>query len=303
MYNSIYLLSSQRCHDMCLMSPTSTSRVLPKTSSTRCYSSGTRFTNVRTVPYNARSTTIQPPAIDTTQPALFKNSFADVPAISKWFQHTEHAASPSPSPYLSHHGTSSVSLELTRSHPNDPHASTFERFHAPLSLLLAHMTGPATPHTRLYLAQHALTDLPLPLQHDLPTPSLLCHLGRGDVYASSLWMGRPPTCTPLHRDPNPNLFVQLAGRKVVRLMGPGVGRGVYERVRGELGAQGGRASMRGAEMMEGAEMVGLEKAVWGEGGAEEGVEAEMGEGDGLYIPLGWWHAVRGVGAGANASVG
>lgn len=112
-------------------------------------------------------------------------------------------------------------------------------------------------------------------------------------------MGRPPTRTPLHRDPNPNLFVQLAGHKVVRLMRPEVGRGVYERI-----ARGGRANMRGEEMMSGTEMAGLEHAVWedeGEGSVV-GVEAELRSGDALYIPLGWWHAVRGVGTGANASV-
>jgi hypothetical protein len=33
-------------------------------------------------------------------------------------------------------------------------------------------------------------------------------------------IGHPPTYTPLHRDPNPNIFVQLAGEKVVRLLAP-----------------------------------------------------------------------------------
>lgn len=116
-------------------------------------------------------------------------------------------------------------------------------------------------------------------------------------------MGRPPTRTPLHRDPNPNLFVQLAGQKVVRLLRPDVGRAVYERARLNVGGAG-RANMRGEEMMAGAEMQALEGAVWdGEDGAAEGFDAELSTGDGLYIPLGWWHAVRGTGTGANASVG
>ncbi|KAF2856106.1 Clavaminate synthase-like protein [Plenodomus tracheiphilus IPT5] len=276
------------------------SRLLPKGSPTRCYSSVARFSKVRSVQYDGKQSI---DSFDTTQPALFKNSFADLPARSKWFTHDTHSHAKL-TPYLSHHDASLVSLELTRSSPSpsDPQPTTFERFDAPLSLLLSHMTGPETPDTRLYLAQHSLSDLPEQLQHDLPTPLLFTQLGRGDIYSSSLWMGRPPTRTPLHRDPNPNLFVQLAGRKVVRLLRPEVGRGVYEWVRSEVGKGGGRASMRGVEMMEGEEMVGLENAVWGSSGVGEGVEAELESGDGLYIPLGWWHAVHGIGKGANASV-
>ncbi|KAH9865584.1 hypothetical protein J1614_009169 [Plenodomus biglobosus] len=276
-----------------------TSRLLLKGSSTRCYSFSARFAAIRTVPYDGRRQSIQ--NFDTTQPALFKDSFADLPAIAKWFTYDAHSCA-TLTPYLSHHGDSIVPLELTRSpSPDSPQTSTFERFDAPLALLLSHITGSETPATCLYLAQHSLSDLPPPLQNDLPTPPLLAQLGRGDIYASSLWMGRPPTRTPLHRDPNPNLFVQLAGRKVVRLIRPEVGRGVYERVRSEIGNGGGRASMRGSEMMEGDEMAGLEQAVWGDSGEGEGVEAELESGDGLYIPLGWWHAVHGIGEGANAS--
>lgn len=273
--------------------------VLLTRSSTRCYSSTARFTKVRNVPYDGKQK-IQ--NFDTTQPVLFKGSFADYPAIAKWFTQ-DHQSHTILTPELSHHGDAIVPLELTRfASPENPKAATFERFNAPLSLLLSHMTGPETPHMRLYLAQHSLSDLPLALQDQLPTPAVLMQLGRGDVYASSLWMGRPPTRTPLHRDPNPNLFVQLAERKIVRLMRPEVGKGVYERVRREVGKGGGRASMRGNEMMEGDEMVGLENAVWGDHDEGEGVEAELESGDGLYIPLGWWHAVHGIGKGANSSV-
>jgi hypothetical protein len=99
------------------------------------------------------------------------------------------------------------------------------------------------------------------------------------------------------------MFVQLAGQKVVRLLKPDVGRAVYERARLHAGGAG-RANMRGEEMMAGVEMQALESAVWdGEDGAAEGFDAELSTGDGLYIPLGWWHAVRGTGTGANASVG
>ncbi|KAJ8108106.1 hypothetical protein OPT61_g8403 [Boeremia exigua] len=259
----------------------------------RCYSSQTRFNQAQRTDNKDLS------GFNANKPAIFKKGFDDLPAIAKWFTPEDDTFKLKTS-YLEQHSASIVSLELTRS-TADGH-TTFERFEAPLSLLLAHMTGPPTPELRMYLAQHSLADLPASLQADVPTPKILTNLGRGDIYASSLWMGRPPTRTPLHRDPNPNLFVQLAGQKVVRLMKPDIGRGVYERARLKAGA-GGRANMRGEEMMVGAEMQTLEEAVWDEQDeAIEGVEAQLSAGDGLYIPLGWWHAVRGIGRGANASV-
>ncbi|KAH7095381.1 hypothetical protein FB567DRAFT_586707 [Paraphoma chrysanthemicola] len=269
-----------------------------RASARRAYSSTSRSTKVK-VQRGVQN-------FNANEPALFPNDFADIPAIVKWF----HCASDNSklpklnATYLEQFGASYVPLELTQTDSNG--TTTFERFEAPLSLLLAHMTGPLTPQTRLYLAQHSLADLPSALQADLPIPTLLKQLGRGDIYASSLWMGRPPTRTPLHRDPNPNLFVQLAGRKVVRLLKPDIGRAVYERVLRNLGEAGGRPNMRGDKMMQGAELEAMEIAIWNDvaEGGEEDVEAVLEAGDGLYVPLGWWHAVRGVGdgVGANASV-
>ncbi len=90
-------------------------------------------------------------------------------------------------------------------------------------------------------------------------------------------------------------------------MNPSVGRQLYVKVRQELGKSSDLGNMRGEEMMEGEELEALERAVWDDEVFEneettEGLEAELESGDGLYIPLGWWHAVRGVGTGANASV-
>ncbi|KAF3053196.1 hypothetical protein E8E11_011666 [Didymella keratinophila] len=273
-------------------------RIVPTVAHVRCYASTAQFAPAQCLELNDNNDI---KGFDVNQPAIFKQNFDTLPAISKWFapSTTDTCACDINTSYLEQHGSSTVALELTRSSPNEP--PTFERFEAPLLLLLAHMTGRATPDLRIYLAQHSLADLPAALHDDLPTPALLTKLGRGDIYASSLWMGRPPTRTPLHRDPNPNLFVQLAGQKVVRLLRPEIGRGVYERAKLRAGG-GSRANIRGEEMMVGDEMEALEEAVWdAQDEHADGMEAQLSAGDGLYIPLGWWHAVRGVGTGANAS--
>ncbi|KAG9690399.1 Clavaminate synthase-like protein, partial [Aureobasidium melanogenum] len=157
----------------------------------------------------------------------------------------------------------------------------------------------------IYLAQASLSDLPSSLLEDLPTPELVSKAGKGDVYDTSIWLGQAPTYTPLHRDPNPNLFVQLAGKKQVRLFKPDLGNAIFHHVQASIGGAA-NATMRGAEMMEGAERAALEQAVWhpssGAFWASEGLQCELGPGDGLFIPKGWWHSIKGVGQGMIGSV-
>jgi len=140
--------------------------------------------------------------------------------------------------------------------------------------------------------------------------------GKGDIYDSSIWLGLAPTHTPLHRDPNPNLFVQLAGRKVVRVFEPAIGR--------ELFAQAGSGGVRlGEEMMAGEGRAALDAVVWDDleleweqqkqeqkqqhddvkvNGIMVGYEAVLDAGDGMFIPKGWWHSIKGVGDGIVGSV-
>lgn len=156
----------------------------------------------------------------------------------------------------------------------------------------------------LYIAQSLLADLPAELQRDLPTPKLVLEAGQGDVYSTSIWMGTEPTYTPLHRDPNPNLFCQLYRQKVVRLLPPALGEQLYFQVQVKLRQQGS-SRMRGIEMMEGEERELLHEAVWQpEKPIDEMCEAELDTGDALFIPEGWWHSVKSKGSsgGLNGSV-
>jgi hypothetical protein len=213
--------------------------------------------------------------------------------------------------------------------------STFSRSYAPLELFLSWTRSaqqqPDSQNTdaRLYLAQCQLLDLPPALRVDFPTPSIVGTAGKGDVYDTNIWMGLAPTYTPLHRDPNPNLFVQLAGSKRVRLLAPEVGQELFNRVRTELGKGAGRAHAihRGEDMMQGLERERLDEGVWGDntqclsaeqdtrelsnrepqrdidcGEPGHGYEVELQAGDGMFIPVGWWHSIKGVGHGITASV-
>ena len=257
-------------------------------------------------------------------------------ASSKWFVHDSNAsfelaeavpkASELRTAFWSDHKDTLVPLELTSKGMRNSNAAATATFHcseAPLKLLLTHLgnaqspTSPALQQERsIYLAQCSLSNLPESLQADIPTPPLVLQTGKGDVYESSLWLGRPPTYTPLHRDPNPNFFLQLAGRKAIRLFPPEVGDAIFEHVQEQLrmstiGIPSGgiSASFRGEEMMAGPERELLHRTVWENDAGNNttfiekyGQQAEIGLGEALFIPKGWWHSVKGIGNGITASI-
>ncbi|PTB69123.1 Clavaminate synthase-like protein, partial [Trichoderma citrinoviride] len=182
-----------------------------------------------------------------------------------------------------------------------PHGQQFFQLYAPLKLLIRALEFNRAqrrkehPPIQLYIAQSLLPDLPSPLQSDVPTPEILSQVGRGDVYSSSIWLGTEPTYTPLHRDPNPNLFCQLCSSKVVRLLPPEMGHELYHRVRMRL-QKSGNGRIRSTEMMEGEERELLHGAVW-ENKMEDIEMTDIREvtlraGDALFIPKGWWHSIK-----------
>nr|OQO22585.1 hypothetical protein B0A51_11848 [Rachicladosporium sp. CCFEE 5018] len=298
--------------------------------------SGQQHTRSPTLP-NGNIETFRELAFTPSTPyVLPRQHFAHIPAIAKWFtaptRHDDVASLNTR--YLSRFGSSIVPLEITNE-------GNFTQIQQSLSFFLECVTASTStfvpesssryfssfvpgaraikrtsstndffsastltaPTARVYLAQASLSDLPQMLRDDVPTPDLVLKAGKGDVYETSIWLGQAPTYTPLHRDPNPNLFVQLAGRKEVRLFPPSIGNAIFAYVQEQIGGDA-NATMRGEEMMQGAERKALEAAVWDEASEYAGrVQcAELEAGDGLFIPKGWWHSVSGTGQGMTGSV-
>lgn len=280
--------------------------------------------------------TFKSQAFEPQTPTLLpRQHYSDLPAVHKWFSRDPKTGLNSlNSTYLAKYGSTLVPLEIS----NNEH---FARVEQSLSFFLecvkassstfskhrnryfssytpgaravkrtkqsndffTSATNTTTPTARVYLAQAPLADLPRGLANDVPTPEIVSKAGKGDVYDSSIWLGLAPTYTPLHRDPNPNIFVQLAGKKVVRIFGPHVGRAIFAKVQEKIGGSAS-ATMRGEEMMQGLEKQALEEEVWEQTESDLGEcwEAELEAGDGIFIPKGWWHSIKGIGPGMTGSV-
>lgn len=244
-------------------------------------------------------------AFAASVPAMLpKGHFHDFPAIRQWFVSPEIGGDLATLnyEYLRQFDQTIIAQEYTSTDPN-----TFSSIEAPFSIFLDWCeTATASTKSRLYIAQAPISVLPSKLKNNLPTPDLVAKAGRGDIYDANIWMGLPPTYTSLHRDPNPNLLVQLVGYKIVRLLPPNVGREIFSQVQASIG-KSAFANIRGEEMMIGEEKIVLEDFIWNnvhraDGRIFSGFEARLGRGDGVFIPKGWWHSVKGVGNGITASV-
>ena len=248
-----------------------------------------------------------------SQPALLpRGHFLELPAVRQWFTRPqqEAAATSLNYNYLSTFGSTVVPLELSRlkqATAEESLSDSFQKAEVPFQIFLE-WTKIANAGTsdRLYLAQASLGSLPQALANDLPTPEIVAKAGVGDIYDANVWMGIAPTYTPLHRDPNPNVFIQLAGCKTVRMLPPEAGHRVFSRVQSTLG-RSGSATFREEDMMIGEEKELLESEIWDDhaqvgGNGKQGLEAHLSDGDSIFIPKGWWHSIKGSGGGVLGSV-
>ena len=194
-------------------------------------------------------------------PFILSQCFRDMPAITHWPQQS----------YFERFSSQPIEIEI--SPPDSPGYG--ERHESTLGEFLTLLSHPL-PY-RIYMAQFPLFERIPALQKDILTERVNDILAQGEVYSTSTWIGKR-SLTPLHHDPRAltNLFVQVCGRKEVRLFGPETPRAVLKL--GE-GTAGNTSSVD----------------VWSKDigqGLEGGLEGIVEAGDGLIIPRGWWHSVR-----------
>jgi hypothetical protein len=246
-----------------------------------------------------------------SKPAIISGGGA-LPARKKWFDRIDGRTTFNTRYIRGHASGSTLEVELRCLRTRSVSRVTLP-FDEAIATLNAQTEQSWPNDTNAYVAQSSLDDLSDELASDLPTPQIVRESARGDVYGSSVWMGFPPTSTPLHRDPNPNFFVQLVGTKCFRMLDHANGLLVYQTATGK-----GTGRIRGPEMLVGEESQRMEEWLWGDKILEslrtedqhsgrpqvECWEACLNEGDAIFIPVGWWHSVRGVGStsSVNASV-
>lgn len=200
---------------------------------------------------------------------------------------------------------------------------SFENRDLHLMALSQAFNMPYAPPFSIYMAQVPIQDLPAQLRSDLPNPYLL-EGDATDIYSANVWMGSEPTFTSIHCDPEPNYFMQLCGRKYVRLLRPPLGEHLFQVTRSRIGSTT-YPRIRGHEMMVGHLKQELENEIWGDWLEETPIpgrplnspddsvlatdtieraqlrllmkedfiwEAALNPGDALFIPAGWWHSMR-----------
>ncbi|TFK76565.1 Clavaminate synthase-like protein [Pluteus cervinus] len=169
------------------------------------------------------------------------------------------------------------------------------------NLDLADNTPPPGQKETLYLAQHNLfTQFPA-LKADIITPDYVYadipssyFPGRQlpnnpDQFVCNSWLGPRGTATPAHTDPYLNLFVQVVGKKTVWTAPPEAGPSMYSY--SSLPGSG-LSNTSQVDVFSSSDEQGGEYGEFWEKVVPHAQSATLNAGDLLYLPPGWWHAMR-----------
>eukprot|EP01119_Soliformovum_irregulare_P007162 TRINITY_DN19563_c0_g1_i1.p1 TRINITY_DN19563_c0_g1~~TRINITY_DN19563_c0_g1_i1.p1 ORF type:complete len:240 (+),score=46.42 TRINITY_DN19563_c0_g1_i1:2-721(+) len=133
-----------------------------------------------------------------------------------------------------------------------------------------------------YMAQFDLLDEVPELKDDIITPDYInvedCALER-----CNMWIGPRGTITPLHRDPQHNIFAQIVGSKRFRLYNPSDEAKLYP----------GSGTLKNTTRISNIETPSdSDRKLYPEFAKATPIEGIVNEKELLFIPRGWWHHVR-----------
>ncbi len=119
------------------------------------------------------------------------------------------------------------------------------------------------------------------------------------------WFGPPGTITPLHNDPYHNVLAQVVGRKYLRLYSPLETGRMHARGK-EDGVEMGNTSLVDVGVVEGWDATPFRDDETSEYDMTAFkdvpfIDCILEPGDLLYIPIGWWHYVRGLSVSFSVS--
>jgi ribosomal protein L16 Arg81 hydroxylase len=123
-----------------------------------------------------------------------------------------------------------------------------------------------------------MSELPEALRADAPPPA---HLEGTTIQNAKLWIGATGFVSSLHRDLADNLHAQVSGRKRFTLVAPRQSACVYPNSFFDGVPNGCRVDIEHPDYPRFPRLREAEVFV-----------AELGPGDVIYIPRGWWHHVR-----------
>lgn len=152
-----------------------------------------------------------------------------------------------------------------------------------------HQTHSAT-ETRVYayLAQYDIRSIPA-LSQDYSAPALT-RTGDSSLYKVNLWMGSTDTYSPSHYDPFQNILCQVYGTKRVILHDPRFSEQLYPHHRDLKLKNTSQVDVETPDLTKFPKFSDC-----------YGLVANLEPGDGLFIPLRWWHFCKATSASCSVN--